>query len=62
MSDKRIRRYAWLALIVAIALGVWGEISRVLARSELLKQNADAAIPTVTTTTAETSSAGRACT
>jgi RND family efflux transporter MFP subunit len=58
MSDKRIRRYAWLALIVAIALGVWGEISRVLARSELLKQNADAAIPTVTTTTAETSSAG----
>jgi RND family efflux transporter MFP subunit len=58
MSDKKIRRYAWIALIVAIALGVWGEISRVLARSELVKQNADAAIPTVTTTTAEASSAG----
>ena len=58
MSDKKIRRYAWIALIVAIALGVWGEISRVLARSELVKQNADAAIPTVTTTTAEVSSAG----
>lgn len=58
MSDKKIRRYAWIALIVAIALGVWGEVSRVLARSELVKQNTDAAIPTVTTTTAEPSSAG----
>jgi len=37
MSDKKIRRYAWIALIVAIALGVWGEVSRVLARSELVK-------------------------
>ncbi|HEX3913461.1 MAG TPA: efflux RND transporter periplasmic adaptor subunit [Steroidobacteraceae bacterium] len=58
MSDKKIRRYAWIALIVAIALGVWGEVSRVLARSELIKQNTDAAMPTVTTTTAEASSAG----
>ncbi|MEO7207513.1 MAG: efflux RND transporter periplasmic adaptor subunit [Steroidobacteraceae bacterium] len=58
MSDKKIRRYAWIALIVAIALGVWGEVSRVLARSELVQQNADAAIPTVTTTTAEPSAAG----
>ena len=58
MSDKKIRRYAWIALIVAIALGVWGEVSRVLARSELVKQNTDAAIPTVTTTTAEPSGAG----
>ncbi len=39
MSDKKIRRYAWIALIVAIALGIWGEVSRVLARSELVKQN-----------------------
>jgi RND family efflux transporter MFP subunit len=58
MSDKKIRRYAWIALIVAIALGVWGEVSRVRARSELVKQNTDAAIPTVTTTTAEPSGAG----
>jgi RND family efflux transporter MFP subunit len=58
MSDKKIRRYAWIALIIAIALGVWGEISRVLARGELVKQNTEAAIPTVTTTTAEVSSAG----
>jgi RND family efflux transporter MFP subunit len=58
MSDQKIRRYAWIALIVAIALGVWGEVSRVRARSELVKQNTDAAIPTVTTTTAEPSGAG----
>ena len=58
MSDKKIRRYAWIALIVAIALAIWGEVSRVLARSELVKQNTDAAIPTVTTTTAEPSGAG----
>jgi len=58
MSDKKIRRYAWIALIIAIALGVWGEISRVLARGELVKQNTEAAIPTVTTTTAEPSAAG----
>ena len=58
MSDKKIRRYAWIALLVAVALGIWGEVSRVLARSELVKQNADAAIPTVTTTTAEPSGAG----
>ena len=58
MSDKKIRRYAWIALIVAIALGVWGEVSRVIARSDLVKENADAAIPTVTTTTAEPSAAG----
>jgi RND family efflux transporter MFP subunit len=58
MSDKKIRRYAWIALIVAIALGVWGEVSRVRARSELVRQNTDAAIPTVTTTTAEPSGAG----
>ncbi len=58
MSDKRIRRFAWIGLIVAIALGVWGEISRVVARAELVKQNAAAAIPTVTTTTAEPSASG----
>jgi RND family efflux transporter MFP subunit len=58
ISDKKIHRYAWIALIIAIALGVWGEISRVLARSELVKQNTDAAIPTVTTTTAEPNGAG----
>ena len=52
MPDKKIRRYALIALIVAIALGVWGEVSRVLARSSLGKETAEAAIPTVTTVTA----------
>jgi RND family efflux transporter MFP subunit len=58
MPTNKIRRYAWIALIVAIGLGVWGEVSRVLARAELAKDNAEAAIPTVATITAEPSSTG----
>jgi RND family efflux transporter MFP subunit len=58
MSNKKIRRYAIVGLIVAIALAVWGEVSRVVARSELAKENTEAAIPTVATVTAEPSSAG----
>jgi RND family efflux transporter MFP subunit len=58
MSNKKIRRYAIIGLVVAIALAVWGEVSRVLARSELAKENTEAAIPTVATVTAEPSSAG----
>jgi RND family efflux transporter MFP subunit len=58
MSNKKIRRYAIVGLLVAIALGVWGEVSRVIARSELAKENIEAAIPTVATVTAEPSSAG----
>jgi len=58
MPTNKIRRYALIALIVAIGLGVWGEVSRVLARAELLKDNAEAAIPTVATITAEPSSTG----
>jgi RND family efflux transporter MFP subunit len=58
MSNKKIRRYAIIGLLVAIALAVWGEVSRVVARSELAKENTEAAIPTVTTVTAEPSSAG----
>ena len=58
MPNNKIRRYALIALIVAIGLGVWGEVSRVLARAELAKDNAEAAIPTVATITAEPSSTG----
>jgi RND family efflux transporter MFP subunit len=58
MPNNKIRRYALIALIVAIGLGVWGEVSRVLARAELAKENAEAAIPTVATITAEPSSTG----
>jgi RND family efflux transporter MFP subunit len=46
---KRIRRYALLLLAVALVLAVWGEVSRVMARSDLNKETEAAAIPTVVT-------------
>jgi RND family efflux transporter MFP subunit len=58
MPDKKIRRYALLALIIAVLLGIWGEVSRVLARSALGKETAESAIPTVVTVTAESSTLG----
>lgn len=57
-SAQKIRRYAWIALIVAIALGIWGEVSRVVARSSLGKDTAESAVPTVVTVKAERSSLG----
>jgi RND family efflux transporter MFP subunit len=57
-STKKIRRYAWIALIVAIALGIWGEISRVVARTSLGKDTAESAMPTVVTVKAERSTMG----
>ena len=56
--SKRIRRYSLILLVVALILGVWGEVSRVLARSALTKEAAAAAVITVTTVTAKSSSAG----
>ncbi|MEA3196626.1 MAG: hypothetical protein QOF32_678, partial [Gammaproteobacteria bacterium] len=47
----RIRRYLLILLVVALALGVWGEVSRVLARSSLAKETTEAAVPTVITVT-----------
>jgi RND family efflux transporter MFP subunit len=58
MHDKKVRRYALILLVVAIALGVWGEVSRVLARSALGKETAESAIPTVVAVTAERSTLG----
>jgi RND family efflux transporter MFP subunit len=58
MPDKKIRRYALIALVVAVLLGIWGEVSRVLARSALGKETAESAIPTVVTVTAESSTLG----
>jgi RND family efflux transporter MFP subunit len=55
MRDKTIRRYALIALLIAFGLGVWGEISRVLARSALSRETAETAIPTVATVTAQPS-------
>lgn len=46
---RKIRRYALVLLVVAILLGAWGEISRVLAHNALSKETADAAITTVIT-------------
>lgn len=56
--QRKIRRYALILLIVAVALGVWGEVSRVLARNSLGKETADAAILTVITVTPDRTSLG----
>jgi RND family efflux transporter MFP subunit len=56
--SKKIRRYSLILLAVAVALGVWGEVSRVLARSTLGKETAEAAVPTVVTVTAERTTLG----
>jgi RND family efflux transporter MFP subunit len=56
--SKRIRRYSIILLIVALILGAWGEISRVMARSALTKEAAAAAVITVITVAAKSSSAG----
>ena len=37
----------WIGLIVAVALGAWGEIDRVLARNDLGKETSRDAVPTV---------------
>src|SRR5271168_1247433 len=58
MPDKVIRRYALILLAVALSLGIWGEISRVIARSALGKETAEAAMPTVVTVTAQRSTLG----
>jgi RND family efflux transporter MFP subunit len=58
MPERKIRRYALILLVVAIALAVWGEVSRVRARSSLGKETAESAITTVVTVTAERSALG----
>jgi RND family efflux transporter MFP subunit len=54
-SDKNLRRkvhrYSLILLLVALVLGVWGEVSRSLARSSLAKEAAEATMPTVNTIT-----------
>jgi RND family efflux transporter MFP subunit len=58
MPDKKIRRYALIALVIALLLAVWGEVSRVRARSSLAKETAQAAVLTVVTVSAERSTSG----
>jgi len=55
---RKIRRYALILLIVALSLAVWGEVSRVRARSALGRETAQAATPTVVTVTPNRTSLG----
>jgi RND family efflux transporter MFP subunit len=55
---RRIRRYALVLLVVALGLGAWGEISRVMARNALGRETARDALPSVITTTAGHSEVG----
>jgi len=47
--SRKIRRYSLGLLAIALVLGAWGEISRVMARSSLSRQTASDAVPTVIT-------------
>jgi RND family efflux transporter MFP subunit len=55
---REVRRFALILLVLALVLGVWGEISRVLARSSLEKETAAAAVLTVLTVTPNRTSLG----
>lgn len=55
---RRVKRFAWLLLFIAIVLAIWGEVSRVMARNSLEKQSADAAVLTVVTTHPRTNDTG----
>jgi RND family efflux transporter MFP subunit len=56
--SRTIRRYSLALLALALVLGVWGEISRVLARNALGRETARDAVPTVVTISAERTAAG----
>ena len=49
ISDARLRQYGWIALAIAIALAVWGIVSRVGARDALSRQMAITAAASVVT-------------
>jgi RND family efflux transporter MFP subunit len=46
-SPRRMKLLFWIGLIVALALGAWGEIDRVVARNALGKETSRDAVPTV---------------
>jgi RND family efflux transporter MFP subunit len=56
--SRKIRRYSLVLLVVALGLGAWGEISRVMARNALGRETARDALPSVITTTAHRSNVG----
>jgi RND family efflux transporter MFP subunit len=49
IPDARLRQWAWIVLMIAIALAVWGIVSRVSARNALTQATAVAAGTTVVT-------------
>jgi len=49
ISDARLRQFGWIALAIAIALAVWGIVSRVGARDALSRQTAITAAASVVT-------------
>jgi RND family efflux transporter MFP subunit len=55
---RKIHRYALILLAVALVLGAWGVISRVLARNALERETAQAAVLTVITVTPNRSPLG----
>ena len=55
---RRIRRYALIVGIVAVALAVWGIVSRLATRSELRKSSLQDAVATVVTAKPQLSGAG----
>jgi RND family efflux transporter MFP subunit len=48
---RKIRRYGLVLLVLALVFGVWGVVSRVIARDELGKDTVRDSVPTVVTVT-----------
>jgi RND family efflux transporter MFP subunit len=55
---RNFKRFIWVLVVIAVVLGIWGEVSRVLARNSLEKDTASDSIPTVVTVTAKPSDSG----
>jgi RND family efflux transporter MFP subunit len=55
---RRVRRYALIVGIIAVALAVWGIVSRLATRSELRKSSLQDAVATVVTAKPQLSAAG----
>jgi RND family efflux transporter MFP subunit len=58
IDPKKVRLYAVILVLIALVLGIWGVVSRVLARSELAKETGEAAVPIVVTVTAKRGDTG----
>jgi RND family efflux transporter MFP subunit len=56
--QKTVKRYAFIAGLVALALAIWGVTTRIMARSDLRKDTASESMLTVVTAKPEQSSAG----